>query len=300
MSDRPCLAWASKVDQYQGPYSRLMHMHPETVELILITEGTGSIFIGNRTYPVKRGDLVIYNSLVVHDEYLENGTSLLCCGIRNIVKRGMRPNTFIPGGAVPVFPLYQHFSNVFLLMNTIFMMLGSAAEKKVSMTQDMTQVLLDYINSNILVELDDCADPRDDSLPASIKNFIDQHFYEPIQLDTLARKFRASSFYISHEFKKTYGYSPMDYLIKRRLGEAQTLLTTAEGKAMENITEIAYRVGFANLSHFHNYFKNKVRGKTPGQYRSEYLMENNSPGSGQNMLLQGHSQISSLNKRDNT
>ncbi|QTF10819.1 AraC family transcriptional regulator [Brenneria izadpanahii] len=273
------MAWASKVDQYQGSYSRFMHMHPETVELILITDGAGDFFIDNRTYPVKRGDLVIYNSLVVHDEFLEKANSssahsLLCCGIRNIVKRGMRPNTLIPDGAVPIFPLYHHYGNVSMLMNLIFTMLNSAAEKRNSMAQSLTQVLLDYINGNILVTIDDSVDPQSDTLPASIKNFIDQHYHEPILLGTLARKFRVSPYYISHEFKRAYGYSPMDYLIKRRLGEAQILLTTAEGKAMENITEIAYRVGFANLSHFQNYFKKRCGGKTPGQFRREYLMEN--------------------------
>ncbi len=275
MTDRPSLAYASRVDQHQGPFSRFMHMHPETVELILITEGAGDYFIGNRIYRVKRGDLVIYNSLVVHDEYLEDGTSVgtLCCGIRNIVKRGMRPGAIITDGTIPVFPLYQHYDNVFSLMNTIFVMLNSETAQKYSMAQALTQVLLEYVSSNILTKVDDCTDLMNGTLPASIKDFIDLHFHEPIQLGTLAQQFRASPFYISHEFKKTFSYSPIDYLIKRRLGEAQTLLTTAEELGMENITEVAYRVGFANLSHFNNYFKNKV-GKTPGQYRNEYLTKN--------------------------
>ncbi|MGH2339640.1 cupin domain-containing protein [Salmonella enterica subsp. enterica serovar Paratyphi A] len=66
----------SQVSESNGPFVRFMHMHPQTVELILITEGDGEYFIGDRIYPVRKGDLVIYNSQVVHDEYLESGRQL--------------------------------------------------------------------------------------------------------------------------------------------------------------------------------------------------------------------------------
>lgn len=267
------LAYASK---RQEPYSRFMHMHPDTVEMILITDGTGEYFIGNRTYRVNAGNLVICNSMVVHDEYLEEGNSAstICCGIRNLTKSGLRANALIPDDAVPVFPLHYHYDSLFPLMKAIFMMLNSAAEHRQTMAQDLTRVLLDYIDNNVLPMREAHCPPQDYTLTASVKAFIDDNFHKPIRLEALAQRYRVSSFYISHEFKKRYGYSPMDYLIKRRLGEAQTLLTTADrlGSAT-SITDIAYQVGFNNLSHFQNYFKNKV-GKTPGQYRNEYLQTN--------------------------
>ncbi|MBJ3109898.1 myo-inositol utilization transcriptional regulator ReiD, partial [Salmonella enterica subsp. enterica serovar London] len=125
---------------------------------------------------------------------------------------------------------------------------------------------------DVLLRTGNDAIQRHENLLDSIKSYIDRNFYEPIRLDTLATKFNVSPYYVSHEFKRRYGYSPMDYLIKRRLGEAQSLLTTDEG-GREKITSIAYRVGFSNLSHFQNYFKNKV-GKTPGQYRKDYRKAN--------------------------
>ncbi len=45
----------------------------DQAELILTTEGDGEYFIGDRIYPVRKGDLVIYVTAVVHDEYLESG-----------------------------------------------------------------------------------------------------------------------------------------------------------------------------------------------------------------------------------
>ncbi|TCT88537.1 AraC family transcriptional regulator [Gibbsiella quercinecans] len=274
IKSQPFLAYASRVSENAGPFSRFMHMHPETVEIILITDGEGEYFIGNRTYPVRQGDLVIYNSQVVHDEYLEKDRPIgtICCGINNLSQPGLRLNALIPDDVVPVYPLYHHYDTIFMLMNATFMILNHGAVNGPVMAQSLMKVLLAYIDSNILPQPDGRAARRGESLPACIKNYIDLNFHEPIRLETLALRFNVSPFYVSHEFKKRYGYSPMDYLIKRRLGEAQSLLTTAEG-GHEKITSIAYRVGFSNLSHFQNYFKNKV-GKTPGQYRKDYRKAN--------------------------
>lgn len=36
---QPQLAYVSQVSESNGPFVRFMHMHPQTVELILITDG---------------------------------------------------------------------------------------------------------------------------------------------------------------------------------------------------------------------------------------------------------------------
>jgi hypothetical protein len=45
----PQLVYVSQVSESDGPFVRFMHMHPQTVELILITEGEGntSLAIGS-------------------------------------------------------------------------------------------------------------------------------------------------------------------------------------------------------------------------------------------------------------
>ncbi len=70
---QPQLAYVSQVSESNGPFVRFMHMHPQTVELILITEGDGEYFIGDRIYPVRKGDRSFITAVVVHDEYLESG-----------------------------------------------------------------------------------------------------------------------------------------------------------------------------------------------------------------------------------
>jgi AraC-like DNA-binding protein len=71
------------------------------------------------------------------------------------------------------------------------------------------------------------------------------------------------------------GYSPMQYLLRRRVGEAQTLLITTDLP----IAEIAGRVGYDTQSYFNLQFTRHV-GMPPKRYRQNYIVKakNETPG----------------------
>lgn len=73
---------------------------------------------------------------------------------------------------------------------------------------------------------------------------------------------------LSHLFKEQTGYSPMNYVIRRRIGEAQTLLITTR----DPIGEIAGRVGFANPNNFNIQFQKQV-GLSLREYRRVYVSD---------------------------
>jgi transcriptional regulator GlxA family with amidase domain len=70
---------------------------------------------------------------------------------------------------------------------------------------------------------------------------------------------------MSHTFKETTGYSPIQYIMRRRIGEAQTLLITTN----HSITMVANIVGYDNSSYFNKIFTKNV-GMTPKRYRECY------------------------------
>ena len=72
--------------------------------------------------------------------------------------------------------------------------------------------------------------------------------------------------YISHGFKKTTGYSPMEYLIRCRIGYAETLLISGDYP----VSYVAMEAGYENVSYFQTVFK-KIVGITPRRYRMQYL-----------------------------
>ena len=104
------------------------------------------------------------------------------------------------------------------------------------------------------------------SVTSLVKDYINAHYTEDIHLSDIAHQFSFSTPYISHTFKSTTGYSPIQYLIRCRIGQAQTLLISSD----LSVTEVAMCVGYDNSSHFQTLFK-QVVGITPLQYRKKYL-----------------------------
>lgn len=78
----------------------------------------------------------------------------------------------------------------------------------------------------------------------------------------LCHKLNYSRMQLSRLFKQHFDTTPHDYLLANRLLYAQNLLANTD----LNTTEIAYTIGYSNLSQFNTVFKNKF-GVTPGQYR---------------------------------
>ena len=64
----PRLLYVSRRPPTQEAHPRLLHAHPDFVEVLLIDEGSARFLIGDNTYEVQSGDLLVFNSGVVHDE----------------------------------------------------------------------------------------------------------------------------------------------------------------------------------------------------------------------------------------
>ena len=100
-----------------------------------------------------------------------------------------------------------------------------------------------------------------------VKHYIDNHFREPLTLQEIADALHVSTYYMAHVFKDMSGYSPMSYLQKRRIGEAQTQLIHTD----RSISEIAFSLGYDAQSHFNQQFSRHV-GMAPGEFRRQYVV----------------------------
>lgn len=108
-----------------------------------------------------------------------------------------------------------------------------------------------------------------------IKQFIDSHYMEPLTLQSMGEALHISPYYLSHIFKQMTGYSPVQYLLRRRIGEAQTLLITTDLP----ITRIAEMVGYDTQSYFNLQFTKNV-GMPPQKYRKAYIVSADEPSAG--------------------
>lgn len=93
--------------------------------------------------------------------------------------------------------------------------------------------------------------------------YINDNLEHDLSLDAIAATIGMSSYHFARMFKQSIGLAPHQYVIERRLKQAQVLLTTTE----LTILEISFRVGFKSQSHFTRLF-HKLIGITPRAYRS--------------------------------
>ncbi|MBP3041708.1 helix-turn-helix transcriptional regulator [Bacillaceae bacterium Marseille-Q3522] len=266
----PNLVYVSKVDEEDIEYPRVMHAHQDLVEILLITSGAANIFIQNCLYPVTKGDMIIYNSNVIHDEQLrqDKPISLFCCGFTNLQIKGLRNNALIYDDRYPVFSTNQHYGFIKQIYQLMFTVLKNKEVSYATVSNQLFMILLLYVRSNIIDLSVKVNNHEQMNLIREIKIYLDNNFTENVQLKTIEKKWGISRYYFSHQFKSLYGYSPTNYLIRRKIGEAQTLLLTTN----LSVTTIATNVGFNNLSYFNRLFK-KFTSLSPKDYRKKYLFD---------------------------
>ncbi|MCK6077317.1 AraC family transcriptional regulator [Paenibacillus silvae] len=92
--------------------------------------------------------------------------------------------------------------------------------------------------------------------------YIQNHYREQVTLDMLAEQFNYSSRHLSMRFKRKTGHSPIDYLIKTRIGKARDLLVRSDA----TLGDIAAEVGYSDVYYFSRIFKKYV-GLSPSLYQ---------------------------------
>lgn len=71
------------------------------------------------------------------------------------------------------------------------------------------------------------------------KDLADARYFEPLAVADLARAARLSPVHFSREFKRTFGESPHQYLLTRRLERAAALLRNTD----RTVTEVCFAAG---------------------------------------------------------
>lgn len=99
--------------------------------------------------------------------------------------------------------------------------------------------------------------------PADIVcTYIKEHYMEKICLDDLAQMVHLNKNYLVRQFKKSFGVSPIAYLINVRMKHAKKLLLETDMP----IQTIAFYSGYTDPAFFNFYFK-KLYSVTPAIYR---------------------------------
>jgi AraC-like DNA-binding protein len=97
------------------------------------------------------------------------------------------------------------------------------------------------------------------------KDLADARFFEPLDVDDMARAAGLSRAHFSREFRRAFGESPHAYLLTRRLERAAALLRLTD----RSVADVCHSVGLQSLGSFTTSFT-RTYGMSPMAYRAAF------------------------------
>lgn len=257
-------------------YPRMLHMHKNQLEMFYAHTGAGQYIVDGQQYEIQAGDFVICNAGVLHGEDPFSSRNLLsyCCAMTDVYLVGYPANRLTQPGDDPIVHCGALSGRIGQLMELIYILAQDKENMNSTCTSMASSVLL--LLHQLVRQRNEERTPKQpkitDVLVMRIKEYLDDHYCENINLQTLGEALHMNPYYISHVFKRETGYAPLQYVMHRRMGEAQGLLQ----KTLIPVAEIAEMIGYNNHCHFNAMFTKYV-GTSPGQYRrlmiDEYIGE---------------------------
>ena len=253
------ITWA----QYSSEWNSTMHAHRHA-EMFFIMSGSGTFQLQRHSFPVSGRSLVIINPGVMHCEQSNQGSPLeyIVLGVENLE---MAANE--QGYVLTTFN--RDWDTVSVSLRLMLQEARSGQDGYSQVCQRMLEIILLRILRRRGLSLASEAVGMDDNRECGmVRRYIDEHFKESITLDQLAELAHINKYYLVHAFRKTYGTSPINYLISRRIQESRFLLTNSN----HSLSQIARILGFSSLSYFSQSF-HRAEGVSPMEYRKLHTAE---------------------------
>ena len=264
-----------------GKRSYIAHSHP-AIEIGYFNNCHGTFTLKDKQYSIEPGDIFIFRSNEQH-----HVTEI--CGDEDIVSMGFH---FFPD-------LFWSHSNdnfdakytkVFSTKNKNFVnrlprgdqataqirqLLDLISAEFETQSEDYGLIIKSYLIAILVLVIrlysaEEMGEMRT-AVPVTSENirriqaaidYIDQHITEDLTLRELSGVANMSTSYFSQLFKELNGFSAWDYIISKRVDQAQKLLISSN----ESIYNIALQSGFNNTTNFYKAFK-KITGVSPSTYR---------------------------------
>ncbi|MCC2683438.1 MAG: AraC family transcriptional regulator [Paenibacillaceae bacterium] len=249
------------------------HYH-EMYEIYYLMSGERNYLIGNRTHRISPGDLVFIRPNEIHRA---TNTSVPYYE-RIVVHFG---KTFLAQDSGWVedqhSPFITHSSVLSLPVNVqkrveelLHHIVKEYDERDIGFDTTIRSALVELLIIGIRQNRDTMDKPVEYATAAhrkisGIVRYINDNYESPLSLESLAGQFDISPYYLSRLFRKTTGFTYVEYLTTVRIKHAQRLLRETRWK-VGNILE---KVGFQDQRHFGKIFK-KISNCTPLQYRKMY------------------------------
>ncbi|MBQ9062158.1 MAG: helix-turn-helix transcriptional regulator [Eubacterium sp.] len=251
----------------QANWSFPLHIHENSAELSLLINGCGTFYAGSMERVIRKGVLVAKNGGLQHAEKSDPHDPLeqICIEIGGIHRNGLTENNILPDYMEPVIDCGEAYD----LMEAAFryMMLHYNESDQGDICSALLEMTLNIIRNRVKAYV-----PRPEHRPRGKKelisetiNYLDAHYRERLKIRNLAELFYTSEGNLSRQFKAVTGYTINEYIISKRMGEAERLLIYED----DEIKDVAAQCGYDDLQYFYRIFK-RYANCTPAEFRSRY------------------------------
>ncbi|MBQ4297565.1 MAG: AraC family transcriptional regulator [Clostridia bacterium] len=225
--------------------------------------GEGYIECGGNTYHVAEGDFYFLNRGFPHRYYSEKKNPLHkiwinCAGpfIAGVVAAlGITDGVWISH-----FDAEAYFRRVQSLLSASYPRNRDKLYDQVALI--LTELLLTAASSQRSLD-----DGKED-LIYEIRRFMDSEVNLRTSLDEICALFYQNKSYLIYRFRRTFGITPHQYLLRRKMEAAREMLATGGVQ----IKEISGLLGFSNPQYFSTAFR-AACGMTPLEYREKARRE---------------------------
>ena len=263
----PTLLFVCRTQGEESAIPRVMHKHDDRLEIMFIASGSGQYQIGGRQYLAQEGDILVFNQGVVHDErpHVSEDSLIYSFGITDLQINGLPANHLIGADQSPLIASGSQRLTLQSLFDTLCSQVFDDQPHNGVVTHHLLNATV-VLCRNLCNLREQTQQQSETSLGWQIKTLLDDRYREPLKLEAIAGELGITRFYLIHLFKRYSGYSPKQYIIRRRVGEAQSLLVNTD----LDVTTIAGRVGYDSMNNFYRVFKIVV-GIPPTQYKNRWL-----------------------------
>ena len=263
----PELLYATRQTVASSTVTRAVHRHERFTEMLYVYQGAGQYIAGGYSYPIRTGDILLYNQGDLHEvtSSLHHEIGTFCFGISGLHLRGLPEGHFTRPETGFVRPAVDEIDHIQSLCEMIY----EHAERRTGYSDEIVSHLLPalvLLAASLPPDARAADQPHNLVLANRIRQYISTHFTEQLTLEDIGEALSMSPYHLAHIFKDMTGMSPIHYMIRCRIGEAQNLLISTDYSA----TQIAAIVGYTNVNHFNAIFA-KLVGLPPIRYRRSYL-----------------------------
>ena len=237
--------------QHYGPTKREYYI------LHFVTEGKGTLYVGNKKYDVSKGDCFLLppNINTYYEADFVNPYTYHWIGFSGIeAKELLEKSGFIKDDIYVIRPLgYDDILSRFKSIDNII--------PKKGITRYLLLADLYLLLSELIYENNSESDEIKDYVDLAIK-YMNTNYSKKISINDVTQTIGIERTYFYRLFYKNMNISPQDYLIKLRLEKAKLLLCNT----LKPIKDVAISVGYDNYVSFIKIFKEK-EGISPTLYR---------------------------------